>query len=151
MCDAVHSQYSEPQFIMYRVTFKGAKRLRDSLGHASRDEALLFLAKNAASIVADVRITSDEGAVEHLKASKDPAFYEARNSVASVVPVPQKKAAAMLPELQVKVVRRLLESGSRDAMETLRAVAARYGVAPRNEEAGVLRQLMAEAAGLTTG
>jgi hypothetical protein len=136
---------------MYRVTFKGAKRLRDSIGHASRDEALLFLAKNAASIVADVRIISDEGAIEHLQASKDPAYYEARTSVASVVPVLPKKAAVVLPELQVKVVHRLLESGSRDAMETLRAVAARFGIAERNEEAGIVRQRMAEAAGITTG
>jgi hypothetical protein len=150
MCDAVHYQYSEQHHIMYRVTFKGAKRLRDSIGHESRDEALLFLAKNAASIVSDVKITSDEGAVEHLQASKDPAYYEDRTSVASVAPVQPRRAEAVLPELQVKVVRRLLESSSMDAIDTLRAVAARYGVAGRNEEASVLRQRMAEAAGLTT-
>jgi hypothetical protein len=136
---------------MYRVTFKGAKRLRDSIGHASRDEALLFLAKNAASIVSDVKISSDEGSVEHLQASKDPAFYEARTSVASVVPVAPKKQVVMLPEFQLAVVRRLLESGSRDAMETLCGVASRYGVAARHEEVEVVRQRMAEVAGVSVG
>jgi hypothetical protein len=111
---------------------------------------LLFLAKNAASIVSDVRITAEDGSVERLLASKDPAFYEARTSIATVIPVAPKMPAVQLPEFQLAVVRRLLEAGSRDAMETLRAVAARYGLAARYEEIEVVRQLMAEVAGVST-
>lgn len=132
---------------MYRVTFKGAKRVRDSIGHASRDAALMFLAKNAASIVSDVKISSDDGSVERLPASKDPAFYEARTSIASVIPVQLKRAAMQLPEFQIAMVRRLLAAGSNEAMDTLRAVAARHGLAARYEEVEVVRRLMTAAVG----
>lgn len=128
---------------MYRVSFMGAKRRRDALGYENRDDALAFLAKNAASIVADVRITSDDGVVERLPASKDPTFYKARMSTAMVLVVERPKC--VLPVLQATVVRRLLGMGTPDSIKTLRAVAKRHGLEVPEDDA-VLRQRLGELA-----
>lgn len=128
---------------MYRVSFMGAKRRRDALGYESRDDALAYLVKNAASIVADVQITSDDGVVERLPACKAPAFYKARMSMAMVLVVERPKC--VLPVLQATVVRRLLRMGTPDSMKTLRAVAKRHGLEVPDDD-GVLRQQMSELA-----
>ena len=71
---------------MYRVPFMGPRRGRESLGHESRDDALRFLAKHAASVSSDVRIIAEDGSTERFPSSNEASFYESQMSFSTVVP-----------------------------------------------------------------
>jgi len=121
----------------------GAKRLRDSLGYETRDDALAFLAKNSVHIVSDVRIVAEDESVERLQASKDPSFYERKMSAATVSP-PQTVVRPTLERHQAEAIVRVLGSSAPEAIKTLRGMASRYGVANQQDEESVVRQRLQE-------
>lgn len=121
----------------------GAKRLRDSLGYETRDDALAFLAKNAVHIVSDVRIVAEDESVERLQASKDPLFYERKMSAATVS-LPAAVVRPALERHQAAAIARVLGSSAPEAIKTLRAMASRYGVAGQQDDESVVRQRLQE-------
>lgn len=128
---------------MFRVMFMGPRRMRESLGHETRDDALRFLAKHSASVVSDVRIVADDGSVERLPARTDAAFYESRMTIATLL-APREDAQVDLVQIdrfQASNIRRLLSSANTgNAMATLRALASRFGVADRSAADVVVRE-----------
>ena len=117
---------------MYRVTFMGPRRGRESLGHESRDDALRFLAKHAASVSSDVRIIAEDGSTERFPSSNEASFYESKMSFSTVVPA--KVEQAVLTRSQASTIIRLLGMGTVDARATLRAMARRFELASVAED-----------------
>lgn len=127
---------------MFRVMFMGPRRMRESLGHETRDDALRFLAKHSASVVSDVKIVGDDGSVERLPARTDASFYEGRMTVATLMaPRDDDGGGVQVDRFQASNIRRLLTSENTvAAMATLRALARRFGVADNGAADAVVRE-----------
>jgi hypothetical protein len=129
---------------MFRVMFMGPRRMRESLGHDTRDSALRFLARHAASIVGDVRIISASGVVERFPARTDAAFYESHMTIATLCA--PKEEAVPIDRFHANTIMRLLGAANGGACATLRALARRYQVAERNADDLTVRSRLRELA-----
>lgn len=132
---------------MFRVMFMGPRRMRESLGHESRDDALRFLAKHAGSIVSDVKIIAESGSVERFPARNDAAYYEGLLSIATVVVVEQVVPEAQaVTAWQAGTIMRLLNASPESSIATLRAMGMRFQVTSGTDDDSTIRARLRELA-----